>query len=96
MTNATDEQLSLYSVIVFSDDGDCECTPLGHGMSREQCDQLAAMIPAVSYSGSRPVKEAYLTAVPTSRVLRAVDGWRRESPEAAEPSKPSASSTDEH
>ena len=67
------ERLSVYSVIEFADDGDAEFMSLGHNMTREECDRLMQLIPAVSYSGPRPVKEAYLTTVPTDRVLRRND-----------------------
>ena len=85
MTEATSERLSLYGVIEFNDGGDAEATAMGHNMTREECDQLAALVPAVIYNGSRPVKEAYLSAVPTSRVHRAVDGGTNEIPMSAEP-----------
>lgn len=43
--------------IDFSDGGEAESWPVFFG-SREQCDSVARMLPAVSYSGNRPVAGA--------------------------------------
>ena len=55
----------LVYVIEFSDGGPPECGELQRG-TREECEKVRDLIPAISYSGSRPVKCAYTRLVPAS------------------------------
>lgn len=53
----------LVSVVDFSDGGESEESVLHFG-SFESCDAAARLIPAISYSGSRPVKDARVSVFP--------------------------------
>jgi len=50
---------ALLYVIEFSDGGEPEMR-LMHRGTEEECEKLSRLLPAVSYSGSRPVTKARL------------------------------------
>lgn len=53
----------LVYVIEFTDGGEPETGELNRG-SRQECEKVRDLIPAISYSGSRPVRVAYTRIVP--------------------------------
>lgn len=55
-------------VIHFSDDGPDEGQELHRG-SLQECGELADIIPAVCYSGSRPLRDAEFVIVPLQAEL---------------------------
>jgi len=50
-------------VIEFDDGGEPESQVL-HVGSKESCEAVSDMLPAVLYSGDRPIKDAYMRVVP--------------------------------
>lgn len=54
-------------VIEFSDGGDPEGGILARG-TRAHCEEVARLVPAVAYSGRRPVARAYMKVVPAADV----------------------------
>lgn len=49
----------LFSILYFSDGGECEYMMLHKGTEQE-CERLASLLPAVSYDGTRPVARSVL------------------------------------
>lgn len=49
------------SIIVFDDNGEAEMTVLHQG-TQEECEKVAAMVPAVTYSGPRPIRRVFIGA----------------------------------
>lgn len=56
------------SVIEFSDGGEESVTVLERG-SKETCERVADLIPAVSYSGKRPMKAAYMVVTEAENLV---------------------------
>jgi hypothetical protein len=59
----TDQIWMLASVIEFSDGGEPEMQII-HCGTKKSCEQLADSMPAIAYSGSRPITRASLRWAP--------------------------------
>jgi len=67
------DQFACGYVINFNDDGESEEQVLHIG-SREECEKTGKLFQAVSYSGSRPVKNCEFRVVPISTEKGGRDG----------------------
>lgn len=63
------------SCIEFDDGGSVSAQPL-HVGDRESCERVADLIPAVSYSGDRPVKRAWMSIIKTQDWVDKLDAAR--------------------
>ncbi len=64
---------ALLSVLTFADGGEQSFMVLCRGTVAE-CDAAAERIPAVTYSGNRPVREASLVIVPEEALADGAGG----------------------
>jgi len=69
----------LVYVIEFSDGGPPECGELSRG-KREECERVRDLIPAIAYSGSRPVACSYTRIVPATQLAAESTGEPHERP----------------
>lgn len=61
----TRAEVVLIYMMEFSDNGEPEGGELHRG-TREDCERVRGLLPAIAYSGSRPLLHAYTCIVPAS------------------------------